>query len=176
MANEVLKWKNEVEGSFYKKMYNEYTMPFDLYLEKYFSNSNYLSWSKWEKWFDFIDSAFDEEKSQIYKSKSGFYKIDFVCRNYTETLNQLLYLQNIPIDIRKVIAFLIEDGFFKFYNIKVDDWILKQNFDNPKKENVDEKAKSIKELVASESSINYLKEKFINLDWWQITRGDAQGT
>lgn len=175
-AKEVLKWKNEVEGSIYKKRYDEYTMSFDLYLEKYFSNSYYYSWSKWGKWFGFIDSAFDEEKSQIYRTKSGYYKIDFNSRNYTETLNKLHYLQNIPIDIRKVIAFLIEDGFFDFYNIMVDDWILIQNFDNPKKEVIEEKAKCIKELIESENSINYLKEKFINLDWWHITRGDSQGT
>ncbi|MBJ2176519.1 hypothetical protein JBL43_19885 [Aureibaculum sp. A20] len=167
-------WKDSPEGSMYKRIADEYLMDFDSFLSKYYSDSNYNSWSRWETWFQFIDYAFDKENHTKYKSKTGYYRVDYDYRKYKETLDQLSIDKDLPDDLKKVIAFLINDGFYKKYEIEIDDWIKMRNFDNPKRE-LHDKDLSISELLKIENGLNYIKEKLIYLKWWDITRGDPQG-
>jgi hypothetical protein len=166
------KWKNYPEGSEYKRHYDSYHMPFQKYLNKYFTDAKFPAWSKWKKWFGWIEAAFDDNKREVF-SQQKYYRIgmDFQAM-------QIFYknpdLNHMPEDIKKVIAFLKYDGFFEEYNVEVGEWLNAKNFRNPKQQ-VGQEFKSINELVTFQFGDNYIRDTIIYLPWWDITRGDLQG-
>ena len=149
-------------------------MGFDSFLKKYYSPETYFLWSRWKKWYEFIDAAFDEVKNIKYKEKTGYYRVDYDFAKYKECLDTVMELKILPIDIQKVTVFLEMDGFFKHYQINPTDWLLIKNFCDPKAE-LQTQDYSIMELLAIDSGDNYLRERLIYLKWWDITRGDPQG-
>lgn len=168
------RWKNYPNSSKERRIYDKYTLDFKLYLEKHYSPNIYSTWSRWVKWFAFIDAAFDNEKHLEYKIKTGYYRVDYNFKKYIECLNDITELEKLPLDITKVIVFLKMDGFFGYYKVNISDWLLMKNFCNPETEIQQEKY-SIIELLELENGDNYLREQLINLKWWDITRGDPQG-
>lgn len=153
-----------------QRLSDEDTLPFNVYLKKYYSPEIYASWSHWKVWNDFIDAAFDEVRHFQYRSKSGYYRLDRDFHAYPDRLNTIKGLEKMPMDIRKVIVFLEVDGFFDEYRISVPEWLTIKNFCNPKHE-VKPTDRSVTEILTIEYGENYIRECLINLRWWDFSRG-----
>lgn len=161
-------FKNYPDGSSGKRIYDEYNMVFKDFLVKYYTDDVFQNWSRWSIWKDFIVAAFDENEINKYKTKSDYY-LNSNCQDYINALDTLELDIELPVDIRQVIAFLIVDGFFNYYTIAPEAWILVNNYTNPKRELPNLK-KTIKELSVNQEGLNYLRNSLINLWWWDHTR------
>jgi hypothetical protein len=167
------KFKDYPEGSTHKRLYDSYHLPFQEYLNKYFTDENFFAWSHWTKWFEWIGAAFDEEKREFFKQRAGYYRIDMNFRAM-ENFYKYLEIDYLPQDIKMVISFLKYDGFFANYKLEIEDWMNLKNFRNPKQQ-IDSNQKSINELLSIQYGDNYIRYTFIDLPWWDITRGDPLG-
>ncbi|HLO45349.1 MAG TPA: hypothetical protein VK175_13520 [Leadbetterella sp.] len=168
------RWREYPNNSKERRIYDEHTLDFSTYLEKHYSLNVYSTWSRWKKWYTFIDAAFDENRHLEFKLKKGYYRVDYNFTEYIECLKDTKGLENIPNDIKKVIVFLKMDGFYEHYKINISDWLFMKNFCNPENEIKNAKY-SIIELLEIRNADNFLREQLLNLKWWDITRGDPQG-
>ena len=168
-------WKNEPDESPYKRIYDEHKMDFSDFLQKHYSDEKYLKWSRWSKWSEWVAAAFDEQKFKEFKKRSGYYYISAKHSDFKKSLEELDINVNLPDDLKKLIAFLQVDGFFKYYKLNVSDWLSIQNYQNPESEIKSKNPMTILQLASTPEELNYLRDKLVHLKWWDITRGDPQG-
>lgn len=166
-------WKNEPDESPYRRIYDEHTMDFNNFLNKHYSDFKYYTWSRWNHWISWIKKAYNHDDMELQRAKGGYYRTDSISQDYIDALSQLELGVILPEDITKVIAFLVVDGFFKHYSIEPDAWIKIINYSDPNKESGKFK---IIDLTQNNNTLNYLRESLLHLPWWDITRGDPQGS
>ena len=166
--SQIERFKNYPEGSSGKRTYDEYNMEFKDFLNKYYTDEIFKTWSRWDTWKDFIIAAFNKNEIVKYNTKQGYY-LNSNIQDYTNALNSLEIDVKIPTDIKKVIAFLVVDGFFNYYSIDPNTWLSMNNYINPKIKLPNQK-KSIKELSSNQEGLNYLRNSLIHLWWWEYTR------
>lgn len=166
---EVLRFKDYPEGSGGKEIYDEYFMNFKDYLIKYYFNlekMQKISWEYWLQWYQrCIEPAFDENRHDEMIKNYGYVDkkyYDFHIQN--ETYMKLKQTGKIPDEINKFIGFMAGTGFFKRYNISVEQWLNMKNWQNPYVEN--DNGKTINEILSYKYGINYLKVLLPQMPYW----------
>src|SRR5690606_19578927 len=160
----VLKYKNYPEGSVGRQVYDSIILPFSEYLKKYYANPDL---STWEKWFlKYIEPAFDKNRYGEMIKSFGYVSInkhDFNTQYkvYTVLKNNL----KLDDELRKFIGFMGGNGFFREYNIDVNQWFDMSNWNNPYHEK--DNKKTINEILEYEEGINMLKISLPHLDYWR---------
>lgn len=164
---EALKYKNEPEGSLDKKNYDRYFLPFSEYLTKYYSNSNFEQWDRWQ--MRYIEPSFDESKHDEFVKNWGYLKKEY--HNFDEqynVYNQLKDDNRLPEDVKKFIGFLIganQASFLKKYYLTLEQWFNIKNWQNPYLEETED-GHTINEILSYPYGINYFKTLLTQMPFW----------
>ena len=162
---EILKYKDFPEGSGSKKMYDKYFLPFNEYLEKYYSNPIFSEWNNWYK--SYIEPAFDENRHDEMIRNFGYIskdKHDFVTQY--EVFFQLNKSEELDKEFTEFIGFIAGMGFFKKYDLTINQWLNIKNWQNPYLE-VDEDGKTIIQILSYPYGLNYIKMLFTQMPFWK---------
>lgn len=120
-----------------------------------------------------VDAAFDPLEHRNYVNRPYAFRKGYHYDSYQETLASPDIPYDFPEDVRKIIAFLFQDGFFDFYKTSISDWLGRKDFNMPYAATDD--GDSVAGMVHA-GRIPELKEQLLSLHWWDKSRGDPQGT
>ncbi len=161
---EALKYKDYPENSGGKAIYDMYFLPFQEYLNKYYTNPDLTGWERWKN--KYITPAFDENRHYEMIKNFGyadkkFYDFDAQNKFYEQLKND----ERIDDDIKQFIGFLAGTGFFKKYNLTLDQWFAMKNWANPYVPN--EKGMTINEILNYKYGNNLLRTNLPILNYWR---------
>ncbi|MBP7808115.1 MAG: hypothetical protein KA163_02370 [Bacteroidia bacterium] len=161
---EALKYKDYPEGSGGKSIYDLYFMEFEQYLEKYYRDPEY---KQWERWYNkYIEPAFDPNRHSEMIKNFGYISDsihDFTAQS--EVFNDLKSDARLTEEIRQFIGFMAGSGFFKRYNLSLNEWFNMKNWSNPYTKDI-ENGMSINEILNCKYGINYFKISLTQMPHW----------
>lgn len=161
---EALKYKDYSDDSGMKRYYDSVFMPFGEYLEKYYSSPELKSWDR--MYSRNVEPAFDEKRQDEMIKNFGYVKKEY--HNFDEqykVYNKLKNDDRLPADVKKFIGFMAGIGFFKRYNITLDEWLSIKNWSNPYINNVED-GHTINEILNYPYGINFLKSNLPQIPFW----------
>ncbi|RYD54314.1 MAG: hypothetical protein EOP56_19420 [Sphingobacteriales bacterium] len=120
-----------------------------------------------------VEAAFDPIEHRKFVDRPYAFRKGYDFDTYQKTLGSPEIPHDFPDDIRKIIAFLVQDGFFDFYHVSITDWLRRKDFNLPHE--ITDVGDSVIDMVSS-GRVQELKESLLSLNWWDKTRGDPQGT
>jgi len=157
-------YKNYPDGSGKRGIYDYVFLPFHEYLEKYYSTPDLSTWEIWQG--KYIEPAFDENRHDEMVKNFGYVKKDFhdFSAQY-EVFNHLAYDNRLDDETRKFIGFMAGVGFFKRYDINVEEWFDMLNWSHP--EHAMEEGKTINEILKYPCGDNMFKVSLPQMPFWR---------
>jgi hypothetical protein len=151
------------EGSYQKHLYDEYFLPKEEYIRKYYKNYDQ---NRWNKWMDnIVYPAFDKQRRDIYLN--FLYKIK---PSFVVNFNKLdMFWDKIKNDdrfdteLKYFFSFLCSTGFFN--DISFDSWLNLKNWQHPWYNEYEPNVSSILEIINYDYGINYLKVMLLDMPW-----------
>jgi hypothetical protein len=161
---EALKYKDYPEGSGSKRHYDSLFLPFQDYLVKYYSNPDLINWERWKN--KYVELAFDKKRhAEMIKNfgyaEKKYYDFDVQNEFYSELIND----ERISNDTKKFIGFLAGAGFFRKYNLTIEQWFDMKNWSNPYLEEAVD-GRTINEILKYSFGENYIKTSLTQLPFW----------
>jgi len=159
MNEEILKYKDYPEGSGGKWLYDKYTLPFDLWIAKYYTNPDLTGWNGLLKWAN--EANIQSELFMKEWCKNRIVAYDF--EKYIATYKKLNSMTVFDEDINKFIAFMAGEGFFDRYSISLEDWLQRKI--NPESSN---DVYTLVDINSLKFGTNYIKSYLAELDFWKF--------
>ena len=158
-------YKDYPEGSGSKRYYDSVFLPFEEYLEKYYSSPDLETWERFKT--RYVEPAFEEERYEEMIKNFGYVSIDK--HNFEaqyEIYNQLKNNDRLDDETKKFIGFMAGNGFFnKRYNISLEQWFNARNWGNLNIESED--GRTINELLTYNYGLNYCKVNLPHMNYWR---------
>lgn len=154
-------YKNDPENSAGKQLYDCYNMPFQDYLNKYYSNPDLSRWEYVNQ--KFVLPLFDGTKWEDYWIFLNQVKPKFVPdkNKISEFWIQIKDDNRFSFELKYFFTFLYSIGFYR--GLSFEEWLNATNWLHPWYENEKEGVKSIDELLSYNNSENYIKSALSGL-------------
>lgn len=159
-TSSIEEFKDFPEGSPEKRHYDFHHLPFEAWVKKYYTNPDF---KQWNLCLEDVRNALNNRDLFIKQWKSRAEKFDF--RKMEDVLSDLRTKKEFEDDILMYISFLAGDGFFKTYNITIEQWYLMKSWAAPGKEL---NQPTIQYLKSIPFGTNYLRMRLADLNWWRF--------
>lgn len=161
---EIERYKDYPEGSGKKGIYDYVFLPFQEYLDKCYSSPDLSTWEIWHK--KYIGPAFDEKRHDEMIRNFGYVKKEFHdFKAQYEVFNQLANDDRLDDEISKFIGFMAGVGFFKRYEVTVEQWFDMLNWSHPEHER--DEGRTINEILKYRYGFNHLKANLLQMPYWR---------
>jgi len=156
-------FKNSLEGTIDKQVYDYSTLEFSEYLSKYYSSSDSIN--NWNSWMNrFVYPAFDKVNRKEF--------VDYLNRIKPPFFPEFDKLDQFWLNIRSddrfdeefkyFFSFQYSCSFFK--NISFEDWLISQSWRHPWREDISNE-RTILEILKYKGGANFLKASLISMPW-----------
>jgi hypothetical protein len=155
-------FKNAPPGSKEFQIYEYYTIPFQTFLQKYFSSPDLTGYNILQHWGAAAESKSDEFISKWCNGELS----NFDYERFLEVKKYLNSFPAIPFDLVQMIAFLAGDKMFNSTD-QVFEWLNNRDWISyPEK--CKENCYSPLELLELTNGANYIRAKFPTLTHWKF--------
>ena len=160
----VLKYKDYPEGSGGKKIYDSYILSFDVFLTKYYSKINL---SRWDEWMEkYVKLAFNQEQHEEMAKNFGYVSVSMHSFEEQQKIYDELETElRLDQEVRMFIGFMAGAGFFKRYNLNIEQWFHITNWMHPHQKDVTFPKLNV--ILNYPYGLNYIKVNLLQLPFWQ---------
>lgn len=161
---EIQRYKDYPEGSVGKEVYDSVFLPSQEYLQKYYSSPDLSAWEIWQK--KYVEPAYEESRHDEMVKNFGYVKKEFHDFNAQyEIINHLANDNRLDDETRKFVGFMAGVGFFRRYEITVEQWFAMLNWSHPEHER--DEGRTINGILQYTYGINLLKADLPQIPFWR---------